>query len=92
MAPTLKQPFIALDVVKLLKKAVATDPDHIMAKYTLAKFYATAPGFLGGDKDLAKQLADELLTQEAAYGCVTLAYLHFEKEEWFKTEEMFSLK
>lgn len=46
--------------VALLKQAIALKPDHFAARQALIDFYSIAPGAAGGDKELARQLAEEL--------------------------------
>ena len=55
-------PFTAFGLARKVKtefeRAVALDADNLPARSDLSEFYLEAPGFLGGDKNKAKQQAD----------------------------------
>jgi len=55
-------PFTAFGLARKVKvefeRAVALDANNLTARSDLSEFYLEAPGFLGGDKNKAKQQAD----------------------------------
>jgi tetratricopeptide (TPR) repeat protein len=50
------------------ERAVALDPNNLPARADLAEFYLEAPGFLGGDKNKARQQADFVAKHDPALG------------------------
>ena len=63
-------PFTAFGLARKVKtefeRAVALDKDNLPARSDLSEFYLEAPGFLGGDKNKAKQQADFVAGQDRA--------------------------
>jgi tetratricopeptide (TPR) repeat protein len=63
-------PFTAFGLARKVKtefeRAVALDKDNLMARADLSEFYLEAPGFLGGDKNKAKQQADYVAGHDRA--------------------------
>ncbi len=43
-----------------MERVIALDANHLPARHMLVQFYLQAPGFLGGDKQKAQQLAEEM--------------------------------
>lgn len=62
--------FTAAGYAKKLKvefeRAVAQQPDNIDARSDLFEFYLEAPGIVGGGKDKAKAMADEIAKRDVA--------------------------
>lgn len=54
----------ARKTVAALEKAVKLNPANIRARRDLAEYYATAPGVVGGGKDKARKLADEIAASD----------------------------
>jgi len=50
--------------VAAFEKAVQLDPNDAGARHDLAEFYAIAPSIIGGGKDKARRLADEVATKD----------------------------
>ena len=63
-------PFTAFGLARKVKtefeRAVALDKDNLPARSDLSEFYLEAPGFLGGDKNKAKQQADYVAGHDRA--------------------------
>ena len=63
-------PFTAFGLARKVKsefeRAVALDADNLPARADLCEFYLEAPGFLGGDKNKAKQQAEYVAKHDAA--------------------------
>ena len=62
-------PFTAFGLARRVKtefeRAVTLDANNLSARADLSEFYLEAPGFLGGDKNKAKQQADYIAKQDA---------------------------
>lgn len=92
-ASAIRAPFIARGMRKDWEKAVELDPDHELANFSLAMFYAAAPGLFGGDPEKANAIlahlqqlgsdwqyplkANLLMAQEADVNEVKNAYLEW---------------
>ncbi|AVP99667.1 hypothetical protein C7S18_21915 [Ahniella affigens] len=50
------------------ERSAELDPRLFEAQYGLIQFHLQAPGFMGGDEDEAKRIADELATLDAVAG------------------------
>ncbi|HSK45609.1 MAG TPA: tetratricopeptide repeat protein [Candidatus Binatia bacterium] len=63
-------PFTAFGLARKVKtefeRAVALDTNNLMARSDLSEYYLEAPGFLGGDKNKAKQQADYVAGHDRA--------------------------
>ena len=63
-------PFTAFGLARKVKtefeRAVALDGNNLPARADLSEFYLEAPGFLGGDKNKAKQQADYVAGHDRA--------------------------
>jgi len=63
-------PFTAFGLARKVKiefeRAVALDKDNLPARADLSEYYLEAPGFLGGDKNKAKQQADYVVEHDRA--------------------------
>lgn len=63
-------PFTAFGLARKVKtefeRAVALDANNLPARSDLSEFYLEAPGFLGGDKNKAKQQADYVAGHDRA--------------------------
>ena len=63
-------PFTAFGLARKVKiefeRAVALDKDNLLARSDLSEYYLEAPGFLGGDKNKAKQQADYVAGHDRA--------------------------
>ncbi|TRW48902.1 hypothetical protein FM042_07930 [Aliidiomarina halalkaliphila] len=61
-ASMVRMPFIARGMRRSWERAVEIDPEHQVSLFSLAMYYAAAPGIVGGDKEKAtaihKQLAE----------------------------------
>jgi len=74
-------PFTALGLARKVKtefeRAVALDNNDLPARSDLSEFYLEAPGFLGGDKNKAKQQADYVARHDRALA----SYIYARVEE-----------
>lgn len=69
------------------EKAADLDGKHIKARESLMKFHLGAPGILGGDKDEAKSLADEIFKVDSLKGYLAFGAIHEKNEEYEKAED-----
>jgi len=74
-------PFTAFGLARRVRsefeKAVALDGNNISARADLAEYYTEAPGFLGGDKNKARQQADAVAPHDPALA----SYIYARVEE-----------
>jgi len=56
-------------------KAVALDPDHVRARFSLVQYYTLAPNFMGGSIELARGQAAEIAKRDAACGHRAVAFI-----------------
>lgn len=63
-------PFVAFGLARRVKtefeRAVALDGKNLSARSDLVEYYLEAPGFLGGDKNKARQQAEAVASHDAA--------------------------
>jgi tetratricopeptide (TPR) repeat protein len=69
-ASKFKQPFLAGKTRSAWEKAIALDPDNLDARDDIILYYLQAPGFLGGSKDKARAMAQEIQRRNAYRGAV----------------------
>jgi tetratricopeptide (TPR) repeat protein len=74
-------PFTAFGLARKVRtefeRAVALDAGNLMARSDLSEYYLEAPGFLGGDKNKARQQADYVAKQDPALA----SYIYARVEE-----------
>jgi tetratricopeptide (TPR) repeat protein len=74
-------PFTAFGLARKVRgefeRAVALDAGNLMARSDLSEYYVEAPGFLGGDKNKARQQADYVSKQDLALA----SYIYARVEE-----------
>jgi tetratricopeptide (TPR) repeat protein len=85
-------PFVAFGLARKVKnefeRSVALDNDNISARVDLAEYYLEAPGFLGGDKNKARQQADAVALHDEALADYLIARV-YEKQGNGLAEEQF---
>lgn len=59
-ASKFKLPFLAPKIKHAFEKAVALDPNNLDAREDLIQYYLQAPGFVGGSKQKAREMATEI--------------------------------
>ncbi len=72
-ASKLKQPFLANKTKNAWETAIALDPRNLEAKEDMIQYYLQAPGFLGGDKNKARAIAQDIKRQSAYRGAFAVA-------------------
>ncbi|MEL7298293.1 MAG: tetratricopeptide repeat protein [Pseudomonadota bacterium] len=61
---------------KAFERAIELDPQHLQAHQGLVQYYLQAPGFLGGDKDEALQLAKRSVSFSPIEGRLLVAQVY----------------
>lgn len=69
-AGKLKLPFLASKTRAAWEKAIALDPDNLDARDDMILYYLQAPGFLGGGKEKARAMAQEIRKRNAYRGSI----------------------
>jgi len=82
-AGILKRAVLAPSIHKQFERAVELDPESIEARFDLARFYALAPGIVGGSIEKAKQQAGEVMKRNRLQGhqCFAMIYQQQDKPE-----------
>jgi tetratricopeptide (TPR) repeat protein len=70
-----KGPFLARKAKDALETAVALDPDNLDVRDDLVRYYAGAPGFVGGNKEKAGEMVLEIKKRNAYRGSLAAANL-----------------
>lgn len=72
-ANKLKLPFLARKTKGAWETALALDPDNLDVRDDLIAYYTQAPGFLGGSKQKAREMAQEIKKRDAYRGSISMA-------------------
>ena len=72
-ASKLKLLSIASKTKNAWEKAIALDPENLDARMDMVQFYLQAPGFVGGSKDKARAMAQEIKRRNAYRGAFAMA-------------------
>jgi len=85
-------PFVAFGLARKVKsefeRAVALDTKNLAARADLSEYYLEAPGFLGGDKNKARQQAEYIAQYDPALAGYVYAHVE-EKQGSGRAEEKF---
>ena len=71
------------------ERALELDPAHLEANITLMLFLDQAPGFVGGDKERAKAIPDQLAKLDPAKGALLRAHFEYESHQPEKAIEYY---
>ena len=74
-ASKFRLPFLARKTKNVLETALALDPDNLDVRDDLITYYTQAPGFLGGSKEKAREMALEIKKRNAYRGSIAAANL-----------------
>jgi len=72
-ASKLKLLSIASKTKNAWEKAIALDPENLDARMDMVQYYLQAPGFVGGSKDKARAMAQEIRRRNAYRGAFAMA-------------------
>jgi tetratricopeptide (TPR) repeat protein len=70
-----RQPFLARKTKNAWETALALDPDNLDVRDDLIIFYTRVPGFLGGNKEKAREMALEIKKRNVFRGSIAAANL-----------------
>lgn len=70
-----RQPFLARKTKNAWETALALDPDNLDVRDDLIIFYTRVPGFLGGNKEKAREMALEIKKRNPYRGSIAAANL-----------------
>ena len=68
------------------EKAVALDPDNVLARSDLVEYHVRAPAIVGGDVAEARRQADEILGRNPARGHLAWGTIHEAGKKFAKAE------
>jgi tetratricopeptide (TPR) repeat protein len=85
-ASFLRAPFFARKSRDAFQRAVELDPDNLDARDDLLSYYLEAPGFLGGGKDKALALVEQIKSSHPCEFYIQLAEI-YQKEKSFDQAE-----
>ena len=72
-ASKLRLPSLASKTKGAWEKAIALDPENLDARQDIIQYYLQAPGFLGGSKDKARAMANEIRKRNTYRGAFAMA-------------------
>jgi tetratricopeptide (TPR) repeat protein len=90
-AGTFEKMGMAKTIRKEAERAVAADPTNLDALESLMEFHIEAPGMVGGNKDIARELAARIAELDAVRGNFALAAIA-EHEKQYDQQKEFQLK
>ncbi|HVS31015.1 MAG TPA: tetratricopeptide repeat protein [Thermoanaerobaculia bacterium] len=71
-----KQASLAKKTQASFERAVALDPIHLEARYSLLEYYMIAPGIMGGSEEKALQQASEIKKRDTIFGHRSFARIY----------------
>ena len=77
----------ARNTKKAMEKVIALDPDHIEARFYLIRYHLEAPGIVGGKKEEAQNLADQIKMRDPIRGYAEQAEIYRSRDELDKVEQ-----
>ncbi len=77
----------ARNTKKAMEKVIALDPDHIEARFYLIRYHLEAPGIVGGKKEEAQNLADQIKMRDPIRGHAEQAEIYRSRDELDKVEQ-----
>jgi tetratricopeptide (TPR) repeat protein len=75
--------------LKAWENAVATDPNHLEARYAIFAYYANAPSIAGGDLHTARKMQIQLNDLNPGYGAMAVGLLASREEDYDLAEASF---
>jgi tetratricopeptide (TPR) repeat protein len=88
-ASKLRQPFLAKRMKPAWEKAIELDPANLDARESLIQFYTQAPGFMGGSKEKAYAMAEEIRQRDERRGIEELGKLYERDKRWADAEKVY---
>ena len=81
-ASVFRQPALARKTRDEFERAVALDPGHLDARFSLVQYYIDAPGFLGGGEEKARDQANAIAARNAGYGHRAVAFIDTHEKQY----------
>lgn len=85
--------FRKLGLVRRIKKEAETalrlNPNHVEARLILIEYFRLAPGIIGGDKNKARALAEEVVKLDPVRGYIAQANFAHQEEKTGQMEELY---
>lgn len=88
-ANSVRQGLLAPKMRSAWEKAIALDPQNIEARSSLIQYYLRAPGFMGGSRDKAVEMARQIGQIDAAEGHRALGNIYYSEKKWQEAEREF---
>lgn len=88
-ANPLRQPMLARRMKPAWEKAIELDPANLDARVSLIQFYVQAPGFMGGSKEKAYAMAEEIRKRNELRGLEELGKLYERDKRWADAEQTY---
>lgn len=88
-ASKVRQPFLAKRMKAAWETSLRLDPSSVDTRVSLIQFYVQAPGFMGGSKDKAYAMAEEIRGLNARRGHEELGKLYERDKRWADAERAY---
>jgi hypothetical protein len=75
---------LALDIRRLLEKALQAHPDDVEVHLDLVRFHTMTPRLAGGDRDAARKHAAEVARRDVALGHFANGYISYREKQFGK--------
>lgn len=85
-ASIFSQAMLASDIIEHFERAVELDSTHVQGRIGVINFHISAPGIMGGDLEIAKINAKELIKLNESRGRVALARIYLKEENMDSVE------
>lgn len=82
-----KQGILAPKMKNAWEKAIALDPKNLDARFSLIQFYLQAPGFMGGSKDKAKEMARQITAISPVQGHRSMGNIYVNEKNFKEAEK-----
>jgi tetratricopeptide (TPR) repeat protein len=86
-ANTLKQGMLAPKMRNAWEKAIALDPKNIDARKSLIQYYTQAPGFMGGSREKAVEMANQIKKINLAQGHLAMGNIWYREKKYAEAEK-----
>jgi tetratricopeptide (TPR) repeat protein len=86
-ANTLKQGMLAPKMRNAWEKAIALDPKNIDARKSLIQYYTQAPGFMGGSREKAVEMVNQIKKINVAQGHLAMGNIWYREKKYAEAEK-----
>lgn len=81
-ASVFRQASLARKTRDEFERAVALDPNHLDARFSLVQYYVEAPAFLGGGEEKARDQANAIAARNPGYGHRAFAFIDTHEKQY----------